>query len=77
MSLVIVPRATRVNVWILRWSPPRPAVEADLFADGEAHDPDETPKIRPKVITMGNSQKRILGVTEAPYVAVTGVSESL
>jgi hypothetical protein len=26
MSLVIVPRATRVNVWILRRSPPRPAV---------------------------------------------------
>jgi hypothetical protein len=42
MSLVIVPRATRVNVWILRRSPPRPAVEADLFVDGEAHDPDET-----------------------------------
>jgi hypothetical protein len=40
MSLVIVPRATRVNVWILR----RRSVEGDLFAAGEAYYPDETPE---------------------------------
>jgi hypothetical protein len=44
MSLVIVPRAIRVDGWILRRSPPRPAVEADLFAkpeDKEAAESEE------------------------------------